>query len=61
MRVKPQKLTFWRAPRHLVHPAYEEFLQFFSKFLTAAVGVALWKPEAELTLKAAGQLRELIW
>uniref|UniRef100_A0A2P2P7X3 Uncharacterized protein n=1 Tax=Rhizophora mucronata TaxID=61149 RepID=A0A2P2P7X3_RHIMU len=37
----PQKLTFFSAPRHLLQPAYEELSQFFSKFLTTAVGVAL--------------------
>lgn len=54
-----EKPTFWSAPRHLVQPEYEEFLQFFSRFLTAAVGVTFRKPA--VTLNAAGQLSELIW
>lgn len=51
--------TFWRAPRHLVQPEYDEFRHSFSRFFTAAVGVAFLKPEE--TLKAAGQESELIW
>ncbi|KAF5754431.1 hypothetical protein HanXRQr2_Chr17g0791111 [Helianthus annuus] len=57
--VLPVVLTFCKAPRHLVHPAYDEFRQLFSKFRTATVGIAF--REVFVTLNAAGQLSEPIW